>query len=217
MEKFIQNLKLDMALIKNIAVINYGAGNITSIVKVLKSLGHRIVVVDEGNKPENVDLILIPGVGAFASAMMYLKKIKGDVYINSHIKAGKPVIGICLGMQLFASSSTEFEKTLGLNIIPGEVNSIRNSKINVGWKKITVNSSDSLFLEFNNKYYYFNHSYMFYCDNKFILAQVSCTPGDELPAIIKKDKIVGLQFHPEKSQKNGAYMLGKLIENLCYE
>jgi glutamine amidotransferase len=200
-----------------IAVIDYGRGNLFSLSSSLNFLGYKFKIVDEAKDLNlNFNKIILPGVGAFADAMIQLKK-KGFIDKLQVLKEKQiPILGICLGMQLFASKSYEFIEYNGLNFIPGEVKKLQLNKKyeipNMGWRKLSeVNNSEIQKIQFN-KMVYFVHSFGFYPDNKeHIISNIHI--GDtKIPAIVKKDNIIGMQFHPERSGFHGLNMLKWFLE-----
>ena len=203
-----------------LAIINYGSGNLHSVHKsfetVNQSLGHpyEILVSSSANEISQSDKIVLPGVGSFGECKKALMSYDGlltsleDVVINKKI----PFMGICVGMQLLADQSSEFEINEGLKWIPGEVvklDSNNNFPIpHMGWNEIEF-IDHPLFTGCSQKSdFYFVHSYYFKLENKDNLLATTKYPN-ELTAAVIKDNIFGTQFHPEKSHSNGM----KLIKN----
>ena len=161
----------------------------------------------------------MPGVGAFADCMQGLKNKPGllDVIKRKVLEEKKPFLGICVGMQLLANSSSEYGHTEGLSWIDGEVNSIKiiqkNIKIpHMGWNSILFDSDHSLLKNIKkDEDFYFVHSYKFNVQNNdFVLAKTKY--GSDITAIVLKDNILGTQFHPEKSQVAGIQFIKNFIE-----
>ena len=198
-----------------IAVINYGMGNVGSIVNMLKKVGAEAIITNKKEEIQNADKIILPGVGTFDSGMTNLHDFGlVDVIKKEVLENRKPFLGICLGMQLLGRCSEE-GKMEGLNLIPFESKKFSfsndlNLKVpHMGWNIVKFNINDLLFhgIEGTQRYY-FVHSYHAVCDyaeNSLI----SCDYGYEFTAAVKKDNIYGVQFHPEKSHKFGM----KLMEN----
>ncbi len=203
-----------------LAIINYGSGNLHSVHKsfetVNQSLGHpyEILVSSSANEISQSDKIVLPGVGSFGECKKALMSYDGlltsleDVVINKKI----PFMGICVGMQLLADQSSEFEINEGLKWIPGEVvklDSNNNFPIpHMGWNEIEF-IDHPLFTGCSQKSdFYFVHSYYFKLQNKDNLLATTKYPN-ELTAAVIKDNIFGTQFHPEKSHSNGM----KVIKN----
>ncbi|MBK93423.1 MAG: imidazole glycerol phosphate synthase subunit HisH [Rickettsiales bacterium] len=195
-------------MIVKIAVIDYGMGNQGSIVNALRLMDYKVSLVKRPEQINDKDLIVLPGVGAFPQAMENLNKSGFTDYLLQ-LNNSKPLIGICLGMQLLAESSLELKETLGLGIIPGKIQKIGNSKWHIGWNRIKIKNKYKSLKEFNNKDFYFNHSFKYVGNSRYEVARsgepYSCS------AIIKKGLVYGLQFHPEKSQQAGRSLIAKII------
>tara|TARA_B110000459_G_C16593021_1_gene487246 strand:- start:1324 stop:1926 length:603 start_codon:yes stop_codon:yes gene_type:complete len=197
-----------------VAIVNYGMGNITSVKNSLRFLGFEVDVIDSPDEFSNFDVFILPGVGAFGKAM---EKLVSSGLSSAILKAAeekKKIIGICLGMQLLFERSYEFGEQKGLGLIKGEVLPLRKEidlrVPHMGWNT-TISKKDE-FQDSNDDYYYV-HS--FYCkpeNDEDILFEtnydISFCSG-----VKKGNHIFGLQFHPEKSQKNGIELLRKIIEN----
>jgi len=195
-----------------IGIIDCGVGNHASVKNFLTSLGYRSKIISDLLSLDEVNIILIPGVGAFSEAMHSLHRSDLLPYLMDKILKGTPVIGICLGMQLLTQSSDENGFCEGLGLIPGKVRSIKNSRFHIGWNSLNFIKNDILINASNLDDFYFNHSYCYEGPKEFQLA--TTTFEEEIVAIINKDKIYGLQFHPEKSQESGKLLLKKLIDGL---
>lgn len=197
-----------------IGIINYGVGNLQSVKNSLDHLGIPNAIVEKPKDIKNFDKIILPGVGAFGAAMEKLNKTGFADEIKKFAAKGKPILGICLGMQLLFDESYEYGHHKGLGLVKGKVLPF-NEKIKklplpqIGWNNI-VSNNDSPILENigENSCFYFIHS--FYCKPKEKNITVADSDyGIKFPAIIHKNNIFGCQFHPEKSQKAGL----KILEN----
>jgi imidazole glycerol-phosphate synthase subunit HisH len=192
----------------NIAIIDYDMGNVRSIANAINHVGnYDIVVSADSDEILAADVIILPGVGAFPDAMKKLTE-KGLIPIlQQAVKIQrKPTLGICLGMQLIFESSEEKVLTDGLGWIPGKVvfiNPERGLRVpHIGWNSLMISDTDSMFgFLHDDKDYYFVHSLHVVCHKRFVLAEFEY--GNPMIAAVKNDNIVGMQFHPEKSQKNG--------------
>lgn len=189
-----------------ISVVNYGVGNIKSIVKAIEFVGGKAIVTNEKEKILNSDAVILPGVGAFKTAIQRLKPLK-----NVIDSLTVPILGICLGMQLLTTKSYEDGVHEGLNYIPGEVVRFPNSvgKIpHMGWNTIRIVKYNELLdgIE-DNSYVYFVHSYYVKTEERFISTKTKY--GIEFASGTAKDNYYGFQFHPEKSGKVGL----RIIEN----
>lgn len=198
-----------------IAVIDYGIGNVSSIVNMLKKIGIPASLVSNADEISNVDKIILPGVGSFDAGMRKLKTNGLVDAIKKHaIIDEKPLLGICLGMQMLGRSSEEGTDE-GLNLIPFENkrfkfnNSINNLKIpHMGWDLIEVKLKEDLLLQGLGplQRYYFVHSFHAVCDFEENIL-MTCDYGYQFAAAVKNKNIYGVQFHPEKSHKFGMALL----------
>ena len=196
-----------------IGVIDYGVGNVNSLNKSFKSIGFRSIKSDNPEVLEQSDVIVLPGVGSFAYAMDKLKKSELDKFIVRESKKNKPIIGICLGMQLLTNSSEENGKHQGLGIISGKIRELKNSDFHIGWNNIEVSKELSFIKKFNNHEFFFNHGFAYEGNDANILSKTSYGEISFASAIMKKNT-VGFQFHPEKSQKAGLQILKSTINFL---
>lgn len=193
------------------AIINYGIGNIHSVYNAVTYLGYRAVITDSKNDLKDSNALILPGVGAFGRAMQVIKdKHIDELLYEQVIIQKKPILGICLGMQLLATSSEEGGKCYGLNWIPGAVIKLTASQNftvpNVGWCETAITEKTPLFVRLaESPLFYYDHSYHFNCDKKYISAV--CNYDSPVVAAVQKDNIFGVQFHPEKSQNNGLKLL----------
>jgi len=188
-----------------VAIINYGMGNVASVDKAIKYLGLESIITNDPIEIQQCTYIILPGVGAFAQGMENLHKLGLVEILNEEVIYNKkPFLGICLGMQLIASRGYEPKLTPGLGWIEGEVikiNELDKSIPHLGWNDIKV-TNDSFIKEFDQKDFYFIHSYHFNVLNtEDIIATVNY--GNNYVSVIKKDNIFATQFHPEKSQTSG--------------
>lgn len=193
--------------LNKVLVIDYEVGNHQSVVNALKFLGYDFNVSREKEDILNAEALILPGVGAFGEAMKNLGKmdIIGPLEEQVVIKK-KPILGICLGMQILADDSEEMGFHKGLGWIKGNIVRIEGGHEyrvpRVGWSDVTVLKKEPLFeRNDHNASFYFDHSYHFVCEDKYVAAK--CNYGNELVAAVKKDNIYGVQFHPEKSQTSG--------------
>ena len=192
---------------KKILLIDYKLGNHQSVANTLTFLGYDFLI---SNSPANIkraQAYILPGVGAFPEAMKNLKAIGiVDVLAHEVIKRKKPILGVCLGMQILANDSVENGFHKGLGWVSGHVAKVPPGQEirvpHVGWNNIHAVSKNPLFSRVSsNTNFYFDHSYHFVCNNKFVAA--TFIYGHKMIAAIQKDNIFGVQFHPEKSQNNG--------------
>ena len=193
-----------------VGIINYGLGNIRSIIGAITHMGYDHIYSSDYKELDSCDVIILPGVGAFAMGMINLKQKKLDTYLCNHLK-NRPLIGICLGMQLLFSTGNEFETTKGLGLIEGEVvrfNSNSGVRVpNIGWDKLINHDFD--FIE--DEKFYFVHSYHVRPEEKSVISSESNFGKETFISSIQKENIYGFQFHPEKSGNAGILFLKKII------
>ncbi|MDE6796654.1 MAG: imidazole glycerol phosphate synthase subunit HisH [Ruminococcus sp.] len=192
-----------------IAIIDYGAGNIFSVKNALDYLGLESILTSDKNSIENADAVILPGVGAFPSAMKMLEN-SGLIDTIKEQAEIKPFLGICLGMQLIFEKGYEFEECDGLGLIKGSVRKMESEDLiipHMGWNKLEVINNCRLLDGLgDNEYVYFVHSYKAECADKDISAY--CEYGGRVPALVHDGKYVyGAQFHPEKSGETGLKIL----------
>ena len=196
----------------NVVIIDYEMGNVKSIENAIAHVGHfNVVITADSDVILASDIIILPGVGAFPDAMKKLSD-KGLIpVLNKAVKElKKPTIGICLGMQLLFDSSEEKEVTKGLGWIPGKVSYMHpegNLRVpHIGWNSLILQPADVIFNYLQtDKDFYFVHSLHVTCEDQYVLAKFDY--GGLMTAAVIKDNVVGMQFHPEKSQKNGLLAL----------
>jgi glutamine amidotransferase len=208
---------------ETIAVIDYGSGNLRSAAKALERAGAdsglstRVIVTSDPNEVRAADRLVLPGVGAFADCMAGLTAVSGlkDAIIDSAIQRQRPFLGICVGMQLMAEWGVEFGRHQGLGWIKGEIARLdpadRSLKIpHMGWNELTFTQAHPVLAGLAAPSVYFVHSYALTgADPAQVLA--TCEYGGAFPAIVGRDNIVGVQFHPEKSQALGLKLLSNVM------
>lgn len=200
---------------RKIGLVDYGVGNHESVKHALQELHYRCLASKNAAELKECDLLLLPGVGAFPPAMEALEKTGLTEVIMEWFAAGKPIIGICLGMELFAAHSTENGTTKGLGILPGIVDALPNKSWHIGWNAVKNAGTDTLCAGIDTQCFYFNHSYSYQNDDRHSIL-VSDLQGERIVAAVRKDNAVGFQFHPEKSQDTGRSLLKTTIEGLCH-
>lgn len=199
-----------------VAIIDYGMGNIASLIGALKYCGYRDITVSNNfNELSNAEKLILPGVGNFAEAASQIKKLDLKSKINDLIfDQNKSLLGICLGMQLLCKSSTEGGLSDGLGLVPAEVDMMPNEKLKIphmGFNQVQVNEKSKLYKGLDhNLDFYFVHS--FSVRSASDICQSTCCYGDSFIASFELGSIAGVQFHPEISQTNGLRLIKNFIE-----
>ena len=197
-----------------IAIIDYGMGNIGSVKNAVTCLGYEAIITKDKKDVENATQIILPGVGAFTDGMKNLIEMGFiDILNNEVLAKGKPFLGLCLGMQVLADIGEEGGMTRGLGWIKGKVRKFRvNEKIfkipHVGWNDVIPKKESILFRNVTQPIFYFVHSYHFEPTDKSVIS-AEAEYGEKFTAAVEKNNIFGLQFHTEKSQREGL----KVLEN----
>ncbi|WP_456330313.1 imidazole glycerol phosphate synthase subunit HisH [Archaeoglobus sp.] len=191
-----------------IAIVNYGVGNLKSISKALETVGASIVVTQNPDKIKSASGVVFPGVGAFRSAIERLNTMK-DVIDSLEV----PILGICLGMQLFATESEEGGLHKGLSYIPGKVVRFPPSvgKVpHMGWNTLEIVKETEILEGIESgEFVYFVHSYYMQTDDEFVISKTDY--GIDFPSGIERENYFGFQFHPEKSGKIGLRILENFV------
>ena len=208
-----------------IAIIDYESGNLKSVSKAVELASNNILnksdvkIINSANELKNFDKIVLPGQGSFKQCYQSLLSIEGmiDELTSAVLGKQKPILGICVGMQLFSSFGEEDGGSKGFDWIKGKVNKInltdKNLKLpHMGWNNISINQKSKLFSGIENEsHFYFVHSFAFDVENdQFISATTNYST--EIVSAVEKDNIFGTQFHPEKSQANGIKILENFIK-----
>ncbi len=194
---------------KKIGIIDYGMGNLHSVKNALDFIGADSFVSDDVNELSQADGVILPGVGAFPDAMVRLCETGLDKFIKEYVKT-KPLIGICLGMQLLFDKSYEFRECEGLGLIGGEVVKIEEAGIKVphmGWNELSIVNPSLITPSLKTgDQVYFVHSYKAIVRDRADLVAVT-DYGSEVAAIVARGNVYGCQFHPEKSETVGLNIL----------
>jgi glutamine amidotransferase len=200
---------------QKIAIIDYNMGNLSSVKNAFLKLGCDVDIISTPESVKDYDKIVLPGVGAFGDAMVHLKEFEMDMAIKEFAKSGKPLLGICLGMQLLFDRSEEFGSHIGLGLIPGDIKYFDSSKFpkrlkipHMGWNKLFIRKQTPLFAGLDESFYlYFVHSYHAVTNERYIIGKTLY--GYEFASAVQKENVYGFQPHPEKSHDDGL----KIIEN----
>ena len=192
-----------------IAIVDYGAGNLTSVKKALDWLGQSSVITADPVAVERAAKIILPGVGHFA-ATASLAKLGLQDAIQQAIGCSIPFLGICVGMQWMFEGSAESPETPALSLLPGSCERFPShvKSPHVGWNQIQISDSSRLFLGLESSFVYFTHSFRAPVNEATIAC---CEYGGAFSAAVEKDHAFGVQFHPEKSGEFGL----KLLRNFC--
>jgi glutamine amidotransferase len=196
-----------------IAIVDYGMGNVRSLKNAFEYLGSEVIITSDIDELEASERIVLPGVGAFGDAMTAIceRGLKAAL-TRQALEVKKPILGICLGMQLFARSSCEHGQHTGLGWLDADINRLdvnRPLKVpHVGWNDLHFHPDDWLFkgIRPGHANFYFVHSYHMVCQNTFDLV-ATADYGGPVTAVVRAGNLVAAQFHPEKSQDNGLKML----------
>jgi len=197
-----------------IAILDFDMGNLRSIQKGIEQVGHKAVVTRDRAKIQSAHKLILPGVGAFRDGMRNLERYNLITPIYNAVEAGKPILGICLGMQLLFSESEEFGLTQGLGIIAGRVKRFTiNLKVpHMGWNSIDIKKPIPLLRNSTQgEYFYFVHSYYGEPEDPDCIAATT-EYGICFPSVISQGALFATQFHPEKSQSSGLKILKAFAE-----
>ncbi|PLS17947.1 imidazole glycerol phosphate synthase subunit HisH [Bacillus sp. M6-12] len=202
-----------------IGIVDYGMGNLFSVSKALERLQVDSFISDEPAKLEKADGILLPGVGSFKDAMHLLHSLKLNDFLHSYAESGRPLLGICLGMQLLFEESVENGLTQGLSLLPGKVIRLPESgedgisyKVpHMGWNRLHFVNPSPVLKGTKEDFVYFVHSYYVAAEDRNVIL-ASANYGVEVPAVVGKGNVYGMQFHPEKSSDMGMSLLKNFIE-----
>ncbi|CDG64162.1 MAG: imidazole glycerol-phosphate synthase subunit HisH [Methanobacterium sp.] len=199
-----------------ITIIDYGSGNLKSISNGFRRIGVEALVTSDKEKLKQAEVLILPGVGAFGTAMENLQKYQ-DI-IHQHIQEGKPFLGVCLGLQVLFSESEESPGVKGLDVFPGKVVRfpetlpLQGLKIpHMGWNDLITRRHSPLLEGIDQDYMYFVHSYYVQPeDPEIVMATVDY--GVEVPAVVAQDNVFATQFHPEKSGVAGLKILKNFLK-----
>jgi glutamine amidotransferase len=198
-----------------IALIDYGISNLRSVQKAFEHLDTEVTLVETPDRLAQADRLILPGVGAFPAGMRGLQERGLIDPIKQAVRDGRPLIGICLGMQLLFDFSDEMGETEGLGLLPGRVTRIVGSSLKVphmGWNQLDVARHHPLVRDLvSGSYAYFVHSYAVYPEDQSIVLATT-DYGGPFASIVGRGNVCGLQFHPEKSQAVGLRLLKNFLE-----
>ncbi len=204
-------------MLTKICILDYGSGNVGSVKNAFERLGIESVVSNEVNDVKNASHLVLPGVGAFKSSMEKIEATLPVSVVLQQLNLGKPFLGICVGMQVLSEQGFEFETHKGLGLFAGsEVVELPDavSKPHVGWNSLQVLNNHPILNNIEDgSDFYFVHSYVVSkLDHSNVVAV--CDYGIKFPAVTFLDNVIGVQFHPEKSQSNGEKLLLNFARSL---
>ncbi|EAC8502879.1 TPA: imidazole glycerol phosphate synthase subunit HisH [Listeria monocytogenes] len=192
-----------------IVIIDYDTGNTKSISKALDFIGLQNKISSDATEISQADGVILPGVGAYPEAMKELTRRGLDKTLKEIAATGKPILGVCLGMQLLLESSNEHSFTNGLGLIPGHVEKLpeepKFAVPHMGWNQLEIKRTTPLTKQLDGEYVYYVHSYYANCPEEYIIATSGYSI--EVPGMINNGNIYGAQFHPEKSGQIGLEIL----------
>jgi len=198
-----------------IVIIDNDTGNQASVFNAIKNLGYNVKISRTKSDFDESTHLIFPGVGSFPNFINNFNKLNiKDILFENILNKKKPILGICVGMQVLSTIGNEFEKIQGLDLIAGEVKKINNDKLllpHIGWNEVKFLKETEITKNFKDNFdFYFVHSYYFDVSDRNSITGVT-TYNHEIPCIIEKDNIFGVQFHPEKSQNAGLLLLKNFL------
>ena len=202
-----------------IAIVDYGVGNLYSVEKAFARFSSDVVLTHEAEIIVKADKVVLPGVGAFGDCMKNFKASGLVDAVLRAVKSGKPVMGICVGLQIMFEGSDESPGVAGLGIFKGRVRKINAPELKIphmGWNSLTVNENASVNIDLfknirENPYVYFVHSYYAVPEDKSVITAKTIY-GEEITAAVGKDNVIATQFHPEKSGDIGLSIIKNFVE-----
>lgn len=207
-------------------LIDYGINNLYSVQRMMQTLNVQVTITSDADQIRKADKIILPGVGAFSRAMTELKARNLDDALEDYVDSGKPLLGICLGMQLLFSESEEFGTHKGFNFVEGKVVKFKTPILNerykipqMNWNEIRPHKNakwESSLLDniTPNSHFYFVHSYVCYPQQEQNYIAETRYGNDTFCSVVNKDNVWGCQFHPEKSAANGINIFKNFIEKI---
>lgn len=199
-----------------VAIIDYGAGNLSSVKKALDYLGAESIITDDKNEITSASHIILPGVGSFGDAMESMRDRDLVDTVKEVAVSGKPFLGICLGLQLLFEGSDESPGVEGLGLLKGKITQIpKNNGLKVphiGWNSVTVRKGDGIFKDIEqNSFFYFVHSF-YLTESEGNITAATTQYGVEIECAVEQGNLFATQFHPEKSGKAGLTLLKSFLE-----
>jgi glutamine amidotransferase len=213
-----------------IAILDYGSGNIRSAERAFARTGNNVVVTKDSELISRADALVVPGVGAFGACMSGLLSVQGDQIISRHLAAKKPLLGICVGMQILFDSGTENftdkislnsndslsnDSNAGLGILPGVVSKLQHPRLpHMGWNTVVPPQGSTLFRGVERERFYFVHSYAVPYSAQALSGATITEYGERFIAAVESENICATQFHPEKSGDAGLQLIRNWSDQL---
>ena len=201
----------------SVSIIDYNAGNLSSLKFTIQSLGYKVIILKDPNLPEKISKLIIPGVGNYSNAMTFLKNNGWIQPIKDFVSnKNNYLLGICLGMQVLSDKGFESGETNGIQLINGYVEKLSLKKKHriphLGWNNIKILKESKILKNIpNDSDFYFAHSYKFKTQSKKNITATT-EDGQNINAIVEKENVIGVQFHPEKSSVYGKILLKNFLE-----
>ncbi len=196
-----------------IAILDYGSGNLRSAQRAFENTGREVVITSDFDLALNADGLVVPGVGAFAACMEGLRAVRGEVIVRERVAAGRPTLGICVGMQILFSQGVEHGNHSGVGIWNAKVEKL-NAPIlpHMGWNTVNVAAQSQLLKGLETQSFYFVHSYAVKQVNAPIVS--TAHHGEDFIAAIEDGVVSATQFHPEKSGEAGLQLIQNWVDTL---
>jgi imidazole glycerol-phosphate synthase subunit HisH len=199
--------------VPSVVVIDYGSGNLRSAERALAHVGADVVVTSDVSRAAVADGVVLPGVGAYAACMAGIVSVGADDLVRARVAAGRPVLGICVGMQVLYDAGEEHgERTAGIGVLPGEIHRLRAPRLpHMGWNTVRPPAGSALFAGIADERFYFVHSYSARPSRP---EETVTQHGEEFVAAIESGPLSATQFHPEKSGDAGLTLLRNWLNSL---
>jgi glutamine amidotransferase len=197
--------------VSTVALVDYGMGNRRSVEKALEHVGATVARTADPEEIRAADAVVVPGVGAFPEAMRRLRASGLDEVITERAEHGTPVLGICLGMQLLFERSIEHEGAQGLGLLPGEVTALEAPKVpHIGWNRVAMRRASGLTRGLGDATaFYHVHSFVCRASEEDVVGEGEY--GERFASIVERGNVAGVQFHPEKSSRDGLHLLANFL------
>jgi glutamine amidotransferase len=197
--------------VSTVALVDYGMGNRRSVEKALEHVGATVARTADPEAIRAADAVVVPGVGAFPEAMRRLNAAGLDEVIRERAEGGTPVLGICLGMQLLFERSAEHEGAWGLGLLPGEVTALEAPKVpHIGWNRVAMRRASGLTRGLGDATaFYHVHSFVCRASEQDVVGEGEY--GERFASIVERENVAGVQFHPEKSSRDGLQLLANFV------